>query len=228
MGGPHQWGRQGGRPDPYQPQYGQQPQFGQQPQYGHQLQYRQQPQFGQQPFGGQPQFGQYPQPPRRSRTGLWLGLGGAAMAATIVVAGAAIWALNQDDDGGRKQKNADGIRAWATEAEEAITSGVGYETLFCQAMIDDNRVLEEGKGLMEKIESDGDYGDLSGATARYSLEVVDIDIDGDTATGTVVEAVAISGVDSDVEEEIEDAWRNVDEGYTFAWEGGKWKSCPQE
>lgn len=75
---------------PYgQPQYGQQPGFGQppgygQPQYG-QPQYGQQPPppYGQQPYG-QPPYGQQGYgAPKKSRTGLILGLGGLVLVVAV-------------------------------------------------------------------------------------------------------------------------------------------------
>jgi hypothetical protein len=100
---PDPWGSQApqyGQPQYGQPQYGQ-PQYGQ-PQYG-QPQYGQ-PQYGQPPFGGPPQppYGGYPGgpaggPPKKSNTGLIIGIV-TAVVVILAAVGIGILAFGGSDD----------------------------------------------------------------------------------------------------------------------------------
>ncbi|BFV59310.1 hypothetical protein KCMC57_up44140 [Kitasatospora sp. CMC57] len=95
--GPPQYGQppapQFGQPQqqPAAPQFGAPPPFGQQPQYG-----APQPLYGQQQPYGQPQFGGPMPEPRKSNTGLVIGL---VVGAVVLVGGggAVLWALNSSD-----------------------------------------------------------------------------------------------------------------------------------
>jgi hypothetical protein len=94
---------QPGQPAPQNP-YGQQPgqpgQYGQQPQPGQPGQYGQPPQYGQQPYGGQPGYPGGGPPPKKSRTGLIIGI---VLAAVLVLGGGsvAVWQLTKGDDSGK-------------------------------------------------------------------------------------------------------------------------------
>jgi hypothetical protein len=117
---PNQQPPQGGQPGGYSPQqpgygqqppqpgYGQQPGFGQQPQQPGYGQQSPQPGFGQQPqqpgYGAQPGYGQpgggLPPTPKKSKTGLIVGIAGGAVVLLAVI-GLLVWQLGGGGGGGK-------------------------------------------------------------------------------------------------------------------------------
>jgi hypothetical protein len=182
-----------GQPDPYgggpysQPQQGQ-PQYGQQPPYSAPPA---SPAYGQQPpYSAPPSYGQYPQdsygqypgaagypppPPRKSRTGLIVGLALGAVVLVALVVGAIVVLPGLTGSGG-DPKTAAGAKAAAQHAVDSIRSGdygAYYDMLdtYGQGGISRSEFVRQAK-----------CENLAGLLSKVTFTVGDATVTGDEAT----------------------------------------------